>query len=283
MNLDSFRSISFLPVMFELFEKLYTRCLVNTIDTALLMIKVQFPTTNSDLEPNALLHVEQVQCVGATTRQALKGKKLCPSVFSDVSQGFDKVWVTGLLQKISQHHLSNRTFYISTTGNQIQDSTTGQRAWSSTKDISAQNTRNTTLFTCADNTAILSPHENYTVTTSRLQVAVTEIVYSTTKWKIKIKVRKTVRVDFALRAHGYDPIIINNELVQLVKNVHCLGVTWIANYTENSHPEKKCNFNCSPMLDYCRGLCSDRNVSMRKLMKFVTIVGNQLITQKNFF
>ena len=33
-----------------------------------------------------------------------------------------------------------------------------------------------------------------------------------------------MRVDFALRANGYDPIVFNNEPVQLAENVRYLGV-----------------------------------------------------------
>jgi len=94
---SSFRPISLLPVMSKLFEKLYTRRLMKNVDNKNLIPDHQFGFRAKHSS------VEQVHRVEATIRQALKEEKFCPSVFLDVSQAFDRVWITSILHKISQH------------------------------------------------------------------------------------------------------------------------------------------------------------------------------------
>jgi len=52
--------------------------------------------------------------------------------------------------------------------------------------------KDTLLATFADDTAVISPHEDYTVATKMLQKAVDKIVEWATKWKIKLNANKTI-------------------------------------------------------------------------------------------
>ncbi len=67
--------------------------------------------------------VEQVSRVVSTIRTAFEHKEFCPVLFMDISQAFDRVWIEGLLHKISSYvpeqlvtllssYLSNWNFYV---------------------------------------------------------------------------------------------------------------------------------------------------------------------------
>ena len=104
---SSLRPTSLLPVISTLFEKLYTQWLIKTWS------QFGFRAERS--------MVEQVHRVGATIWQALEVEKFYLSIFLEVSQVFDRVWIKGLLHKFSQNfsmqhmqilksYLSDRTF-----------------------------------------------------------------------------------------------------------------------------------------------------------------------------
>ena len=148
---------------------------------------------------------------------ALEEKQFCLSIFLDVSQAFDRIWIKGLSHKISQNisaqhvqiltsYLRDRTFYVhyeeaksrdkSITAGLPQGGVLGPLLYlMCTADIPTLS--DTTLARFADDFTVISPHANYNVATSRLQVAVTETVNWTTRWKIKMNTGKTVQVDFA--------------------------------------------------------------------------------------
>ena len=89
---SSLRPISLLSVMSKLFEKLYTRWLIKTVEDRNLIPDHQFGSRAKHST------VEQVHQVGA-----LEEKKFCPLAFLDVSQAFDRVWIKRLRHKISQN------------------------------------------------------------------------------------------------------------------------------------------------------------------------------------
>lgn len=249
----SYRPISLLTTMSKLFEKLYISRLMQIVNDKNLIPSHQFGFRAKHST------VEQVHRVGNIIRQALEERKFCPSVFIDVRQAFDRVWVPGLLHKISrflpaQHvqilksYLDDRAYFIhyGDTNSSIKPIAAGVPQGSVlgpllyvlyTADIPTQ--EDTTLATFADDTAILAPHENYTVANSRLQTAVNEIVHWATRWKIQLNAAKTVRVDFALRTHEYIPTTINNEPVKLAENTRYLGLHLDSKLNWRTHIQKK--------------------------------------------
>ncbi len=68
-----------------------------------------------------------------------------------------------------------------------------------TADIPAHD--ETILATFADDTAVLTRHENYDIAISRLQLAINKITSWAMRWKIQLNASKTVRVNFGLRPH----------------------------------------------------------------------------------
>jgi len=79
---SSFRPISLLPVMSKLFEKLYSRCLMETVDNKNLIPDHQFEFRAKHSS------VEQVHRVAATIRQALEEKKIPPFSIPRCQPGF---------------------------------------------------------------------------------------------------------------------------------------------------------------------------------------------------
>ena len=94
---QSYRPISLLPIMSKLFEKLFQSRIMKVVEEKNIIPDHQFGFR----QKHATL--EQVHRVTSTIRTALEEKEFCPAVFLDVKQAFDKVWITGLLHKLSRY------------------------------------------------------------------------------------------------------------------------------------------------------------------------------------
>ena len=97
----------------------------------------------------------------------------------------------------------------------------------------------TLLATFADDTAIISSYENYTIATEKLQKAVDKIAEWATKWKIKLNANKTIRVDFSLRPCEYVTTQMGNDLIQQANSSCYLGVHLDSKLTWKIHIQKK--------------------------------------------
>ncbi len=95
--------------------------------------------------------------------------------------------------------------------------------------------RNVMLATFADDTALLAKHHDYQTAVTMLQTATDGISQWTKKWKIKINETKSMRVDFALRPHGHQPILIDNIPVPQATTVKYLGVHLDSKLTWRNH------------------------------------------------
>ncbi len=71
------------------------------------------------------------------------------------------------------------------------------------------------IATFANDTAILSPHKDYNITTKKLQTAIDKISNCATRWKIKLIPSKTTSVGFTLRPHKYVPTLAKMVYVTL--------------------------------------------------------------------
>ncbi|GBP03640.1 Probable RNA-directed DNA polymerase from transposon BS [Eumeta japonica] len=139
--------------------------------------------------------IEQIHRLTDTISHALETKKYCSAVFLDISQAFDRVWHDGLLFKIKKYlphsfyfimksYLSERCFEVKL--NNItsdlykirsgvpQGSILGPVLYLIfTADIPTDN--KTFIATYADDTAIMSVHENAAISSSNLQKHITEV------------------------------------------------------------------------------------------------------------
>jgi hypothetical protein len=95
-ELMSYRPISLLSTVNKIFEKLLLWRLNTDLKPDDWMPPHQFGFRN---QPST---VEQTHRIIHTIHQALEDKQYCTSVFSDVSQAFDKVWHVELIFKIKQ-------------------------------------------------------------------------------------------------------------------------------------------------------------------------------------
>ena len=115
-EVTSYRTISLLPIISKLFEKL-------------LLVRLKTPVTEYKLIPdhqfgfrNNHSTIEQVNRVYSVISYLIQTKKYCSAAFLDFQQAFDKVWHPGLPYKIKTNlpryfllfksFLYNRRFYV---------------------------------------------------------------------------------------------------------------------------------------------------------------------------
>lgn len=236
---QSYRPISLLPVMSKLFEKLFLLRIMKTVEEKNIIPDHQFGFRRKHAA------LEQVHRVANIIRLALEEKKFCPAVFLDVKQAFDRVWIPGLLHKVSRYlpayvigvlesYLTKRQFQVHF-GQSIselkpiaagvpQGSVLGPLLYTLfTADIPL--TQSSTLATFADDTAILVTDKDYSAATHRLQHAVEQVTQWSQRWKIAINHSKSTRVDFALRPHPITPTIIDGTVIPHGSHAKYLGLT----------------------------------------------------------
>jgi hypothetical protein len=90
----SYRPISLLPILSKLFEKLLLKRLKIIIEEKKLIPDHQFGFRNQHST------IDQVHRITNIIEQTLEEKKVCSTVFLDVTQAFDKVWHEGLNHKL---------------------------------------------------------------------------------------------------------------------------------------------------------------------------------------
>ncbi len=247
----SYRPISLLSVIAKLFEKLFITRLRKITDDLGVIPDHQFGFRGKQAT------TEQIHRVTSTIRNALEKKQHCPTLFLDVSQAFDKVWVPGLLHKLSKYlpvqyiqilesYLHGRQFRVHfgeaessvrpIAAGVPQGSVLGPHLYLLyTADIPTHSDILTATF--ADDTALAAAHEDYDTAVSNLQRIIDEVSQWTKRWKIKLNSEKSTRVDFSLRPHNYTPTYIEGQPVNEASSARYLGVhldkklTWKAHLT----------------------------------------------------
>ena len=179
-------------------------------------------------------------------------------MFLDVSQAFDRVWIQGLIHKLSTHLPAHFVQLLTSYLYECQFQVHYGDAVSDVQPISAgvpqgsvlglilyvlytadiPTPQGTSVANFADDTAILSANQEYDVATQHLQGAVNEVAEWARKWKIEVNETKSVRVDFALRPHHHHhPVNINNKTIQTeelkkrVVNKVYITITWCMELT----------------------------------------------------
>lgn len=252
-ELTSYRPISLLSTLSKIYEKLLHPRLLTIIEDLGIVPSQQFGFRAKHAT------VEQIHRVTTKIRNALEGKEYCPAVFLDVKQAFDRMWIQGLLHKVSEYlprayvkllrsYLTDRTFEVhhgeaASTSKPIsagvpQGSVLGPLLYVLyTADIPM--TKSTDLATFADDTALITSHENHDTATTQLQRAVSKVAEWMRKWKIQINTEKSVYVMFTLR--NCPPTIITVNHTNLLPTPHAkyLGLTLDSKLNWRTHILKK--------------------------------------------
>lgn len=102
-DVSSYRPISLLPLVGELFEKVILNRMLPHLDTILPGHQFGFRQKHGI--------IEQVHRLTNTISYTLENKKYCSAVFLDISQAFERVWHDGFLFKIKKY-LPHCFFFI---------------------------------------------------------------------------------------------------------------------------------------------------------------------------
>ncbi len=251
---SSHRPISLLPALGKIFEKLLLVRIRDFVDADDIIPDHQF-----GFRPKHST-IEQVQRVATHIRDAFERKEFCPATYLDVSQAFDRVWVEGLLHKLSaylpvhfinilQSYLSERRFQVhhgeaisrtcAVQAGVPQGSVLGPMLYVLyTADLPL--THGTVIANFADDTAILACSSEYDAAICNLQRAVNIIIVWADNWRIKVNQTKSVHVDYSLRPHHCGNIKINGVTIPRRDSAKYLGVYLDSKLNWSKHIEAKC-------------------------------------------
>ncbi|GBP42596.1 RNA-directed DNA polymerase from mobile element jockey [Eumeta japonica] len=253
-EVSSYRPISLLPLIGKLFERVILNRLRPHLDTILPEHQFGFRQKHAT--------IEQIHRLTDTISHALETKKYCSAVFLDISQAFDRVWHDGLLFKIKKYlphsfyfimksYLSERCFEVKLNNIRSdlykirsgvpQGSILGPVLYLIfTADIPTDN--KTFIATYADDTAIMSVHENAAISSSNLQKHITEVEKWMKTWRIKANQSKSAHVTFTLRKGDCPPITLNGEQIPHSDAAKYLGMHLDRRLTWKKHiwSKRKC-------------------------------------------
>lgn len=253
-EVKSYRPISLLPVISKLFEKLLLKRLKSIIDKKKLIPVHQFGFRNQHST------IDQVHRITNEIEKTLEEKKICSTLFLDVSQAFDRVWFQGLEYKLRKllpeqyadilmSYVTNRIFRVKQ-----------EDEYSSFKDIKAgvpqgsvlgpilyllytsdiPETHNVKVATFADDTALLAVGKTMEESVGKLQQAANNIYDWTKKWRIRLNETKTVLVNFTnKRTIEHHPLVLNHSLIPYANTAKYLGMTLDAKLKWKEHIKKK--------------------------------------------
>lgn len=198
------------------------------------------------------LTMEQIHRVVNSITSALEDREFAPAVFLDVSSALDKVWHRGLIHKLLNFfseslckllssYLANRSFFVMV-GEAISydagiEAEVPHGSLLYTSDFPVLDGVTASLF--ADNSAVVVCDKIYKVAVEKLQLVINHIVDWARVWKIGLNVIKSVRVDFALRKHGYTPTYIYGKPIPLANSARYLGLHLDSKLNWEDHVKKK--------------------------------------------
>jgi hypothetical protein len=221
----SYRPISLVPILSTWFEKLFLTRIKPTLQEKRVIPGHQFGFRHKHAT------TEQVHRTTNVTNKALESNKYCTAAFLDISQAFDKVWHEWLLYKIKtiflnsinkslKSYLENRYFLIKyrKENTSLQPVLSGVPQGSVlgpllyllyTADLPT--TADSTTTTFADDTAVLTAHEDPAIATHRLWTNLNKIQLWLKKWHMKVNETKSDQVTFTLNKNTCPPLQLNNN------------------------------------------------------------------------
>lgn len=252
-EVSSYRPISLLPMLSKAFEKMFLQRLKPIIIERKLIPDHQFGFREKHST------VEQVHRLVNAINISMEDRTYCTAAFLDVSQAFDKVWHRGLCAKLKRllpaayykvlkSYLEDRQFYV-----QFKNESSELRSIASgvpqgsvlgpflyllfTADLPTKN--QTSVYTYADDTAIVSVHENPNVASLHLQEHLKDIEIWLKKWRMKVNELKSQHITFTLRKGECPPVTLNNNVVPQTEEVKYLGLHLDKKLTWKNHIQSK--------------------------------------------
>lgn len=228
-DVKSYRPISLLPIVSKILEKL----LLARLEPILIQQQV-IPNHQFGFRPQHAT-TEQIHRVCNHIYQSLEEKKYCSAVFLDISQAFDRVWHRGLLYKVRKiiphtyflilcSYLQNRHYLVKyhdaltslypIDAGVPQGSVLGPVLYLVfTADLPTQD--NIVTATYADDTALLSSHQDPNMASILLQTNLNKIQRWLKIWRIRVNETKSVHVTFTNRRETCPPVVLNgHQLIQ---------------------------------------------------------------------
>lgn len=223
--LTSYRPISLLNTMAKLLEKVILNRLQTELEIPGVLPHFQFGFRRHHSTTQQLLRMTEV------IENGFENKKYTTAVFMDVAQAFDKVWLNGLKYKILQIHLpeymsailfsflDDRQFRVRINNETSelkpikagvpQGSILGPHLFNIyMRDIP---TTDAILGMFADDTKIMTQHDNLEIAVQELQTATNIITFWFKKWNIKLNPDKCECKIFTLRRISNPPkLYVNN-------------------------------------------------------------------------
>ena len=106
-----------------------------------------------------------------------------------------------------------------------------------TADLPTNSHTHTSTF--ADDTAIISVHENPLIASNILQTHISQLEDWLERWKIKVNDKKCIHITFTLRRETCPPVQINNQNIPQHTNVKYLGIHFDRRLTWKIHIDAK--------------------------------------------
>lgn len=233
---SSYRPISLLPLCGKLLEKILLNRMRQHLEDVIPDHQFGFRQQHGT--------VEQVHRLADVICRTLENKQYCSAVFLDIGQAFDKVWHEGLLFKIKKllphsffhmiHSYLDKRCYEVKINNETSDpceiksgvpqgSILGPVLYLIfTADLPT--TDKTSTATYADDTAILSVHEDPIEASHHLQNHLTRVEKWLKLWRIKANQSKSTHLTFTLRRQTCPPVKLYDEPIPQADEAKYLGI-----------------------------------------------------------
>lgn len=252
---NSYRPISLLPILSKVFEKLLLKKLLPIITEKQLIPDHQFGCRAEHST------IQQVHRITSEIKRTFEEKKYCSAVFLDVEQAFDKVWHAGLIHKIQKKlptqycnilksYLTDRKFSVKhkqsitelfpISSGVPQGSVLGVFLYQLfTADLPIPSSRDVSIATFVDDTAILSTHVNFNTASRELQEHLYKVEEWLKKWRIKVNEKKSSHITFTLKKRTCPQVILNDVRIPQETEVKYLGMHLDRRLTWKKHIEMK--------------------------------------------